>query len=115
LAGHTTSPRREGTGKVAEKIKREIEGGKNNLHTQTDAWRTILNDLYNSEVPGFGPHRFRHTRVVEWLAAGITLEEISGMVVTSVRCWRSTAGSQRYWPGREIRWLLDCEPQAGHN
>jgi integrase len=56
-----------------------------NLHTQTDAWRTILNDLFKKEIPNFHPHRFRHTRVVEWLAAGITLEEISGMIGTSVK------------------------------
>jgi len=57
-----------------------------NLHTQTDAWRSVLNDLYpKSEFPGFHPHRLRHTRVVEWLAAGLTMEEISGMLGTSVK------------------------------
>jgi integrase len=61
-------------------------GESENLHTQTDAWRSILNDLYPAkDFPGFHPHRFRHTRVVEWLAAGITLEEISGMIGTSVK------------------------------
>jgi integrase len=60
-------------------------GESENLHTQTDAWRTILNDLFKSEIPGFHPHRFRHTRVVEWLAHGLTLEEISGMIGTSVK------------------------------
>lgn len=58
-------------------------GESENLHTQTDAWRTVLSDLFKSDIPGFHPHRFRHTRVVEWLAAGITLEEISGMIGTS--------------------------------
>lgn len=60
-------------------------GESENLHTQTDAWRTILNDLFKTDIPGFHPHRFRHTRVVEWLAAGLTLEEISGMIGTSVK------------------------------
>ena len=61
-------------------------GESENLHTQTDAWRTILNDLFpKTEFAGFHPHRFRHTRVVEWLAHGLTLEEISGMIGTSMK------------------------------
>jgi integrase len=61
-------------------------GESENLHTQTDAWRTILNDLFpKTDFPGFHPHRFRHTRVVEWLAHGLTLEEISGMIGTSIK------------------------------
>ncbi len=60
-------------------------GESENLHTQTDAWRTILNELFKNEVAGFHPHRFRHTRVVEWLAAGLTMEEVSGMIGTSVK------------------------------
>jgi integrase len=59
-------------------------GQSEHLGTQTDAWRTILNELFKTEIPQFHPHRFRHTRVVEWLAAGLTLEEISGMIGTSV-------------------------------
>ena len=59
-------------------------GQSEHLGTQTDAWRTILNDLFKTEIPQFHPHRFRHTRVVEWLAAGVTMEEISGMIGTSV-------------------------------
>jgi integrase len=60
-------------------------GESENLHTQTDAWRTILNDLYKTDIPNFHAHRFRHTRVVEWLAGGLTMEEVAGMIGTSVR------------------------------
>ena len=60
-------------------------GASENLTTQTDAWRTILNDLYKTVVADFHPHRFRHTRVVEWLAHGLTMEEVAGMVGTSVK------------------------------
>jgi len=60
-------------------------GESTHLGTQTDAWRTILSDLYKSKVTGFHPHRFRHTRVVEWLAHGLTMEEISGMIGTSIK------------------------------
>jgi len=65
-------------------------GESTNIHTQTDAWRTALNCLFpKSEFPSFHPHRFRHTWVVEWLAAGLTLEGISGMIGTSVKKMRA--------------------------
>lgn len=60
-------------------------GNSENLHTQTDAWRSVLNDLYKEAVLDFHPHRFRHTRVVEWLAHGLTMEGIAGMIGTSVK------------------------------
>jgi integrase len=60
-------------------------GESTHLGTQTDAWRTVLSDLYKADIPNFHPHRFRHTRVVEWLAHGLTFEEISGMIGTSVK------------------------------
>lgn len=55
-------------------------GESENLHTQTDSWRSILNDLFKTDIHDFHPHRFRHTRVVEWLAHGLNFEEIAGMI-----------------------------------
>jgi integrase len=59
-------------------------GASTHLGTQTDAWRSTLRSIY-SDIPDFHPHRFRHTRVVEWLAGGLSMEEISGMIGTSIR------------------------------
>jgi integrase len=58
-----------------------------NVPTQTDAWRTILNEMFKKEVPGFHAHRFRHTAAVNWLTANppLTIEEVAGLLGNSVK------------------------------
>jgi integrase len=60
-------------------------GDSENVHTQTDAWRTILNQLFKKDMPGFHAHRFRHTAAVNWLASGLTLEEVADLLGNSVK------------------------------
>ncbi len=60
-------------------------GDSENVHTQTDAWRSILNELFKKDVPGFHAHRFRHTAAVNWLASGLTLEEVAALLGNSVK------------------------------
>ncbi|HKD07669.1 MAG TPA: tyrosine-type recombinase/integrase [Bryobacteraceae bacterium] len=62
-------------------------GESTNLHTQTDAWRTILNDLFKTDIPKFHAHRFRHTAAVNWLTANppLTIEEVAGLLGNSVK------------------------------
>jgi integrase len=90
-------------------------GESENLHTQTDAWRTILNDLFKTDIHGFDPHRFRHTRVVEWLAHGITLEEISGMIGTSIKIlekhYASFAPARQQVVSEKLNQLWSAKPK----
>jgi len=60
-------------------------GNSENVNTQTDAWRTILNELFKKDVPDFHAHRFRHTAAVNWLASGLTLEEVAALLGNSVK------------------------------
>lgn len=60
-------------------------GESTNVHTQTDAWRSIMNDMFKTEIPGFHCHRFRHTAAVNWLASGITVEEVAALLGNSIK------------------------------
>jgi integrase/recombinase XerD len=62
-----------------------LQGESEKHYTQTDAWRTILNDAYKAEMPGFHAHRFRHTAAVNWLAQGLTMEEVAALLGNSVK------------------------------
>lgn len=62
-----------------------LQGQSDNVHTQTDAWRTILNNAFKADIPGFHAHRFRHTAAVNWLASGLTIEEVAALLGNSVK------------------------------
>jgi integrase len=62
-----------------------LQGQSEKHYTQTDAWRTILNDAFKKDVPGFHAHRFRHTAAVNWLASGLTIEEVAALLGNSVK------------------------------
>ncbi|HEY1218764.1 MAG: site-specific integrase [Bryobacteraceae bacterium] len=62
-----------------------LQGQSEKHYSQTDAWRTILNDAFKKEMPGFHAHRFRHTAAVNWLASGLTIEEVAGLLGNSVK------------------------------
>lgn len=62
-----------------------LQGQSEKHYTQTDAWRTILNDAFKKDIPGFHAHRFRHTAAVNWLASGLTIEEVAGLLGNSVK------------------------------
>jgi integrase len=57
-----------------------LQGQSEKHYTQTDAWRTILNDAFKKDIPGFHAHRFRHTAAVNWLASGLTMEEVAALL-----------------------------------
>jgi integrase/recombinase XerD len=60
-------------------------GESERVFTQTDAWRDVLAEMFKKEIPGFHPHRFRHTAAVNWLALGLTLEEVAALLGNSVK------------------------------
>jgi integrase len=62
-----------------------LQGQSEKHYTQTDAWRTILNDAFKEQIPGFHAHRFRHTAAVNWLVNGFTIEEVAALLGNSVR------------------------------
>jgi integrase len=62
-----------------------LQGQSENVCTQTDAWRSILNDAFKKDIPGFHAHRFRHTAAVNWLASGLTIEEVAALLGNSVK------------------------------
>jgi integrase len=62
-----------------------LQGQSEKHYTQTDAWRTILNDAFKKDIPGFHAHRFRHTAAVNWLASGLTMEEVAALLGNSVQ------------------------------
>lgn len=64
-----------------------------NVHTQTDAWRTIMNDMFKKDIPGFHCHRFRHTAATNWLASGITIGEVAALLGNSVKVVEKHYGS----------------------
>jgi len=62
-------------------------GESTNIHTQADAWRSIMNDMFKADIPDFHCHRFRHTAAVNWLTAKppLTIEEVAGLLGNSVK------------------------------
>lgn len=62
-----------------------LQGQSEKHYTQSDAWRTILNGVFKESVPGFHAHRFRHTAAVNWLASGLTMEEVAALLGNSVK------------------------------
>ena len=62
-----------------------LRGQSEKHYTQSDAWRTILNEAFKESIPDFHPHRFRHTAAVNWLASGLTMEEVAALLGNSVK------------------------------
>jgi integrase/recombinase XerD len=62
-----------------------LRGQSEKHYTQSDAWRTILNDTFKESIPDFHPHRFRHTAAVNWLASGLSMEEVAALLGNSVK------------------------------
>lgn len=62
-------------------------GESTNSHTQADAWRSVMNDVFKADIPDFHCHRFRHTAAVNWLTAKppLTIEEVAGLLGNSVK------------------------------
>jgi integrase/recombinase XerD len=62
-------------------------GESTNILTQADAWRTIMNDMFKTDIRGFHCHRFRHTAAVNWLTGKppLTIEEVAGLLGNSVK------------------------------
>jgi integrase len=62
-----------------------LQGSSEYHPTQSDYWREVLGELFKDTIPGFHPHRFRHTAAVNWLAAGLTMEEVAALLGSSVK------------------------------
>jgi integrase len=88
-----------------------LQGQSERHCTQTDAWRTILNDAFKKDVPGFHAHRFRHTAAVNWLASGLTIEEVAALLGNSVKVvekhYASFCGARQETVERKLQAIWD--------
>ena len=92
-----------------------LQGESENHHTQTDAWRTILNDAFKKDIPGFHAHRFRHTAAVNWLVSGLTMEEVAALLGNSVKVvekhYASFCGARQEAVERKLQAIWDQPPK----
>ena len=92
-----------------------LQGQSEHVPTQTDAWRTILNDAFKKDIPGFHAHRFRHTAAVNWLASGLTIEEVAGLLGNSVKVvekhYASFCGARQETVERKLQSIWDKKPK----
>jgi integrase len=88
-----------------------LQGESEKHYTQSDAWRTILNDAYKKEISVFHAHRFRHTAAVNWLANGLTIEEVAALLGNSVKVvekhYASFCGSRQETVERKLEAIWD--------
>jgi integrase len=92
-----------------------LQGQSEKHYTQTDAWRTILNDAFKKDIPGFHAHRFRHTAAVNWLASGLTIEEVAGLLGNSVKVvekhYASFCGARQETVEKKLRAIWEKPPK----
>ena len=93
-------------------------GESTNVHTQADAWRTILNDLLKGDIPKFHAHRFRHTAAVNWLTANppLTIEEVAGLLGNSVKVvekhYATWSGARQQTVEDKLSRMWETKPSA---
>jgi integrase len=92
-----------------------LQGQSVNVHTQTDAWRSILNGTFKKDIAGFHAHRFRHTAAVNWLASGLTMEEVAALLGNSVKVvekhYASFCGARQEAVERKLQAIWDKPPK----